>query len=75
MGGGLILHPNPSKHKSTDLGAIDALMKLDGNDIKEKIPVLLSVDAKRAIDIKGNLRKPRNQGLRPRQKRSLHIGK
>ena len=23
----------------------------------------------------GNLRKPRNQGLRPRQKRSLHKGK
>jgi len=52
IGGGLILHPNPSKHKSTDQNAVEALLKLDGNDIKEKIPVLLSVDAKRAMDLK-----------------------
>ncbi|MDR0311718.1 MAG: selenocysteine-specific translation elongation factor [Acidobacteriota bacterium] len=52
IGGGLILHPNPSKHKSTDHKAIEALRKLDGDDIKEKIPVLLAVDAKRAIDLK-----------------------
>jgi len=52
IGGGLILHPNPSKHKSTDHKALEALSKLDGTDIKEKIPVLLAVDAKRAIDIK-----------------------
>jgi selenocysteine-specific elongation factor len=52
IGGGLILHPNPSKHKSTDLEALEALRKLDGSDIKEKIPVLLSVAAKRAIDLK-----------------------
>ena len=52
IGGGLILHPNPSKHKSTDHNAVEALRKLDGNNIKEKIPVLLSVDAKRAIDLK-----------------------
>jgi len=52
IGGGLILHPNPSKHKSTDHNAIEALRKLDGNDIREKIPILLSVDAKRAIDLK-----------------------
>jgi len=52
IGGGLILHPNPSKHKSTDLNAVEALRKLDGSDIKEKIPVLLSVAAKRAIDLK-----------------------
>ena len=52
IGGGLILHPNPSKHKSTDLGAIDALRRLDGADIKEKIPVLLAVDAERAINLK-----------------------
>ena len=52
IGGGLILHPNPSKHKSTDLDALDALQKLDGDDIRGKIPVLLAVDAKRAIDLK-----------------------
>ena len=52
IGGGLILHPNPSKHKSTDRKALEALRKLDGTDIKEKIPVLLEVDAKRAIDMK-----------------------
>jgi selenocysteine-specific elongation factor len=52
IGGGLILHPNPSKHKSTDHGALEALGKLDGTDIREKIPVLLGVDAKRAINLK-----------------------
>ena len=52
IGGGLILHPNPSKHKSTDNAAGEALRKLDGTDIKEKIPVLLAVDAKRAINLK-----------------------
>jgi selenocysteine-specific elongation factor len=52
IGGGLILHPNPSKHKSTDLGAAEALRKLDGADIKGKIPVLLEVDAKRALNLK-----------------------
>jgi len=52
IGGGLVLHPNPSKHKSTDHSALEALRKLDGTDIKEKIPVLLAVDAKRAISLK-----------------------
>ena len=52
IGGGLILHPNPSKHKSTDRGAIEALRKLDGGDIESKIPVLLAIDAKRAITLK-----------------------
>ena len=52
IGGGMILHPNPSKHKSTDHGALEDLRKLDGSDIKEKIPVLIAVDAKRAINLK-----------------------
>ncbi|MDR1728326.1 MAG: selenocysteine-specific translation elongation factor [Acidobacteriota bacterium] len=52
IGGGVILHPNPSKHKSTDREALDALRELDQDDLARKIPVLLAVDVKRAIDLK-----------------------
>ena len=52
IGGGLILHPNPSKHRSTDQDALAALRELDQDDIAKKIPVLIAVDAKRTIDLK-----------------------
>jgi selenocysteine-specific elongation factor len=51
IGGGLILHPNPSKHKSTDTQTLVALQGLDQGDLSEKIPVLLATAAKRAIDM------------------------
>jgi len=52
IGGGLILHPNPSKHKSTDKKAAAALQELDQEELPKKIPVLLATAAKRAIDLK-----------------------
>jgi selenocysteine-specific elongation factor len=51
IGGGKILHPNPAKHKSTDKNILDVLQKLDTGRLTEKIPVLLAVDAKRAMDL------------------------
>jgi selenocysteine-specific elongation factor len=52
IGGGIILHPNPSKHKSTDMHTLDALQKLDSGDLRDKIPVLLATDAKRAMNLR-----------------------
>ena len=51
IGGGLILHPNPGKHKSTDKQALLAMHGLDQEDIAAKIPVLLETDAKRAMNL------------------------
>ncbi len=51
IGGGTILHPNPSKHKSTDRHLLSALQGLDRGSLPEKIPVLLATDAKRAMDL------------------------
>jgi selenocysteine-specific elongation factor len=51
IGGGSILHPNPSKHKSTDKQTLGALQGLDRSDLQEKIPVLLATDAKRAMNL------------------------
>jgi selenocysteine-specific elongation factor len=51
IGGGMILHPNPSKHKSTDKSTLLALQGLDHGSLPEKIPVLLATDAKRAMDL------------------------
>lgn len=51
IGGGLILHPNPSKHKSTDKQTLTALKGLDQGDLAPKIPILLATAAKRAIDL------------------------
>lgn len=51
IGGGVILHPNPSKHKSTDKKTLTALQGLDLGDFAEKIPVLLATAPKRAIDM------------------------
>ncbi len=51
IGGGTILHPNPSKHKSTDKQTLTALQGLDHGSLSEKIPVLLATDAKRAVDL------------------------
>jgi selenocysteine-specific elongation factor len=51
IGGGTILHPNPSKHKSTDKQTLNALRGLDHGTIPEKIPILLATDAKRAMDL------------------------
>lgn len=51
IGGGLILHPNPCKHKSTDKHALMELKGLDHGDLAAKIPVLLETDAKRVMDL------------------------
>jgi selenocysteine-specific elongation factor len=51
IGGGIILHPNPSKHKSTDKETLTALHGLDSGSLSEKIPVLLATNAKRAMDL------------------------
>jgi selenocysteine-specific elongation factor len=51
IGGGVILHPNPCKHKSTDKQTLTALQGLDRGDLSGKIPVLLATAAKRAIDM------------------------
>jgi selenocysteine-specific elongation factor len=51
IGGGIILHPNPSKHKSTDKQTLTALQGLDHGSIQEKIPVLLATDVKRAMNL------------------------
>jgi selenocysteine-specific elongation factor len=51
IGGGTILHPNPSKHKSTDKQILSALQGLDHGDLSEKIPVLLAMNVKRAMDL------------------------
>jgi len=51
IGGGKILHPNPSKHKSTDKNTLAVLQKLDRGRLSDKIPILLSVDTKRAMDL------------------------
>ncbi len=51
IGGGEILHPNPSKHKSTDKQTLNALQQLNHGSLSEKIPVLLATDAKRAMNL------------------------
>jgi selenocysteine-specific elongation factor len=51
IGGGTILHPSPQKHKSTDKQTLDALQGLDGGDLAGKIPILLAMNAKRAMDL------------------------
>jgi selenocysteine-specific elongation factor len=51
IGGGIILHPNPSKHKSTDKQTLAALQGLDQGDLREKIPILLATDVKRAMNL------------------------
>jgi selenocysteine-specific elongation factor len=51
IGGGMILHPNPLKHKSTDKQALSALEGLDTENLLKKIPVILSVGARRAMDL------------------------
>jgi selenocysteine-specific elongation factor len=51
IGGGTILHPRPSKHKSTDKKMPAVLQALDHGDLPEKIPVFLAADARRAMDL------------------------
>ena len=51
IGGGMILHPNPAKHKSTDKKTLAALQGLDHGSLEEKIPVLLATDIKRAMNL------------------------
>jgi selenocysteine-specific elongation factor len=51
IGGGIILHPNPLKHKSTDKQILNALEGLDSGDLFQKIPVILSAGARRAMDL------------------------
>lgn len=51
IGGGRILHPNPSKHKSTDRRTLAALRDLDQGELAAKIPVLIGTDAKRAVTV------------------------
>jgi selenocysteine-specific elongation factor len=51
IGGGIILHPNPSKHRSTDRQTLAALQGLDIDNLSEKIPVLLAINSRRAMDL------------------------
>ncbi|MEJ2110193.1 MAG: selenocysteine-specific translation elongation factor [Acidobacteriota bacterium] len=51
IGGGKILHPNPVKHKSTDRKIMEVLQELDRGRLSDKIPVLLEVNAKRAMNL------------------------
>jgi selenocysteine-specific elongation factor len=51
IGGGTILHSNPSKHKSTDKQTLAALQGLDHGSLQEKIPVLLAMNVKRAMNL------------------------
>lgn len=51
IGGGTVLHPNPAKHKSTDKQALSALQSLDNGEIRDKIPILLSANANRAMGL------------------------
>jgi selenocysteine-specific elongation factor len=51
IGGGKVLHPNPSKHKSTDKNTLSTLKKLDQGMLSDKIPVLLAAAAGRAMDL------------------------
>jgi selenocysteine-specific elongation factor len=51
IGGGVILHPNPPKHKATDRKALAALKALDQEDLSAKIPVLLAANARRAMNL------------------------
>jgi selenocysteine-specific elongation factor len=53
IGGGRVLHPNPSKHKSTDGRTLAALKELDREGLEAKIPVLIATDAKRAVTVGG----------------------
>lgn len=53
IGGGRVLHPNPSKHKSTDGRTLAALKELDRGELEAKIPVLVATDAKRAVTVGG----------------------
>ncbi|MBN2318654.1 MAG: selenocysteine-specific translation elongation factor [Acidobacteria bacterium] len=51
IGGGKVLHPNPSKHRSTDRKIPDILMKLDSGRLSDKIPVFLATETRRAMDL------------------------
>jgi selenocysteine-specific elongation factor len=51
IGGGIILHPNPAKHKTTDKQILGAFKGLDQGNLPEKIPVLLATDVKRVMNL------------------------
>ncbi len=51
IGGGIVLHPNPSKHKSTDQKALRILEELNKGSLSDKIPVLLAADAHNAMAV------------------------
>jgi selenocysteine-specific elongation factor len=51
IGGGTILHPNPSKHKSTDKQTLTDLHRLDSVGLSEKIPIFLEMSARKAMDV------------------------
>ncbi len=51
IGGGRILNPSPTKHKTTDREAMGAMASLDTGALGERIPVLISVHGKPAMDL------------------------
>jgi selenocysteine-specific elongation factor len=51
IGGGNILHPNPSKHKSTDKQTPIDLQRLDSGSLSEKIQVFLEMSVRKAMDV------------------------
>ncbi|MBN2241574.1 MAG: selenocysteine-specific translation elongation factor, partial [Acidobacteria bacterium] len=51
IGGGRILHPHPSKHRSTDKDILDILKSLDRGRLSDKIPAFLATDSRGAMDL------------------------
>ncbi len=51
IGGGRVLHPFPTKHRSTDRRVEEALRVLDSGSVAEKIPVFLASHPRRAMDL------------------------
>ena len=52
IGGGKVLHPRPVKHKTTDRQAQADLQTLDEGSFAEKMPVFLSANSRRALDLR-----------------------
>ncbi|NWG12909.1 MAG: selenocysteine-specific translation elongation factor, partial [Acidobacteria bacterium] len=52
IGGGKVLHPSPTKHRSTDSRIQEALAVLDGGSFPEKIAVFLESHPRRALDLR-----------------------
>jgi selenocysteine-specific elongation factor len=52
IGGGTVLDPHPTKHKTTNIDAAALLQDLATVSAEEKIPLLMTASDKRAIDLR-----------------------